>query len=50
MEKRQKGAEDIFEDIIVENFPNLGKETNIQVPGVESQTGSTQRGPHQDTL
>ena len=25
-EKRKKGAENLFEDIIVENFPNLGKE------------------------
>ena len=24
-------AENIFEDIIAENFPNLGKETDIQV-------------------
>ena len=26
-----KGAEDLFEEIIAENFPNLGKETSIQV-------------------
>ena len=30
-EEREKGAENIFEDIIVENFPNLGKVTDIQV-------------------
>ena len=24
--KKEKGAENIFEDIIAENFPNLGKE------------------------
>ena len=29
--EREKGAENIFEDIIAENFPNLGKETDIQV-------------------
>ena len=25
-EEREKGAENIFEEIIVKNFPNLGKE------------------------
>ena len=29
--EREKGAENIFEDIIAENFPNLGKETGFQV-------------------
>ena len=29
--ERKRGAENIFEDIIAENFPNLGKETDIQV-------------------
>ena len=27
--EREKGTENIFEDIIIENFPNLGKETDI---------------------
>ena len=30
-ENREKGAEDVLEDIIAVNFPSLGKETNIQV-------------------
>ena len=30
-EERGKGAENIHEDITAENFPNLGKETDIQV-------------------
>ena len=30
-EEREKGAENLFEEIIAENFPNLGKETDIQV-------------------
>ena len=30
-EEREKGPEKIFEDIIVENFPNMAKETDIQV-------------------
>ena len=38
---REKGAENILEDIIAEYFPNLGKETDIQVQ--ESQS------PKQDT-
>ena len=28
-EEREKGAENLFEDIIAEKFPNLGKETDI---------------------
>ena len=30
-EKREKGPEKIFEEIIAENFPNMGKETVTQV-------------------
>ena len=30
-QRREKSVEDIFEDIIAENFPNLRKETDIQV-------------------
>ena len=30
-EEKKKGTEKIFEEIIVENFPNMGKETVIQV-------------------
>ena len=29
--QRERGIEDIFEQIIAENFPNLGKETSIRV-------------------
>ena len=29
-EERRKGLETILEDIIAENFPNIGKERNIQ--------------------
>ena len=36
-EKREKGPEKIFEEVIAENFPNLGKETaksrKHRVPG-----------------
>ena len=30
-EERENGAENLFEEIIAENFSNLGKETDIQV-------------------
>ena len=30
-EEREKGPEKIFEEIIVENFPNMGKEMATQV-------------------
>ena len=49
--KEKKGAENAVKDIIAKNFPNLGKEKNIQAQEVykESQIRSTQRSPHQDT-
>ena len=43
--KRVKGAENIFEDKIVESFSNLEKKTFRPRKHRESQTGSTQRGP-----
>ena len=30
-EEREKGIENVFEEIIAENFPNLKKETDIRV-------------------
>ena len=38
-EKREKGAEKIFEEIIVENFPNMGKEIATQVQEVQRVPG-----------
>ena len=35
-EEREKGAEKIFEEIIVENFPNMGKEIATKVQEVQS--------------
>ena len=29
--EKEKGSQKIFEDIIIENFPNMGKETATQV-------------------
>ena len=37
-EEKKKGSEEIFEEIIVENFPNMGKEKGTQVQE-ESHTG-----------
>ena len=34
-EKREKGPEKILEEIIVENFPNMGKEIATQVQEVQ---------------
>ena len=30
-EEREKGAEDVLEQITAENFPDLGKETGIEI-------------------
>ena len=38
-EEREKGPEKIFEEIIVENFPNMGKERATQ--GQEAQKSHT---------
>ena len=34
-DEREKGPEEIFEEIIVENFPNMGKEIATQVQEVQ---------------
>ena len=50
MEKRRKGPEKIFEEIIVENFPSMGKEIVNQVheaqrvPGRINLRRNTSRG------
>ena len=38
-EEKKKGTEKIFEEIIVENFPNMAKEIVNQVQEAESHTG-----------
>lgn len=30
-EEEKKGSECLFKDIMVENFPNMGRELNIQI-------------------
>ena len=37
-EKREKTTQNVFDKIMTENFPNLGKETDIKVQKAESQT------------
>ena len=38
-EEREKGPEKIFEEIIVENFPNMGKEIATQVQDAQRVPG-----------
>ena len=41
----------MFEDIVVEDLPDLGKENSQpSSESAELHTGLTQRGTHQDTL
>ena len=46
-EEREKGPEKIFEEIIVENFPNMGKEIATQVQ--EAQRFPGRRNPRRNT-
>ena len=49
-EERQKGVENLFEEIIPENFPSLGKETQIQIQEAQRIPNKTTQGdPYQDT-
>ena len=36
--ERDRGSESIFEQIIAENFPNLGRETLIEIQEIERST------------
>ena len=50
-EERGKRAENLFEKIISENFPNLGKETDIQIQEAQRlPSKSTNAEQHQDIL
>ena len=48
-EEKKKGYEKIFEEIIVENFPNMEKEIIKFKRCKESYTGQTQGETHEDT-
>ena len=47
-EEREKGPKKIFEEIIVENFPNVGKEIAIEVQEVQRVPGRI--NPRRNTL
>ena len=50
-EEREKGIENVLEEIMVENFPNLREETDIQVWEAEKvPKGWTQTNPQQGIL
>ena len=46
--RREKGSEKIFEEIIAENFPNMGKEMVNQVQEVQRVPGRI--NPRRNTL
>ena len=48
-EEREKGPEKIFEEIIVENFPNMGKEMATQVQEVQSPIQDKPKEKHAET-
>ena len=50
-EEEEQGIENLFEKVMMENFPNLRREkiTQIQESHRESQARGTQRDPLQDT-
>ena len=48
-EEEKKGYEKIFEEIIVENFPNMEKEIVIQVQEVQSPTQDKPKEKHTKT-
>ena len=45
--ERGKGAENLFEEIIAENFPNLGMEADIQIQ--EAQRATNKINPRRST-
>ena len=48
-EEKKKGTEKIFENIIVENFPNMGKEIVNQVQEVKSPIQNKSKEKHTKT-
>ena len=46
-EEEEQGIENLFEKVMMENFPNLMRQKVTQMQ--ESQARGTQRGPLQDT-
>ena len=48
-EEKKTGSEKIFEEIIVKNFPNMGKEIVIQVQEVQSPIQDKSKEKHAKT-
>ena len=48
-EEKKKGSEKIFEEIIVENFPNMGKEIVNQVQEAQSPIEDKSKKKHKKT-
>ena len=48
-EEEEQGIENLFEKVMMENFPNLMREKVTQIQETESQSRGTQRSPLQDT-
>ena len=48
-EEKEKGSEKIFEEIIVENFPNMGKEIATQLQEVQSPIQDKPKEKHAKT-
>ena len=48
-EEREKGPEEIFEEIIAENFPNMGKEIVTQLQEVQSPIEGKPKEEHAET-
>ena len=47
--RRQKGLEKLFEEIIVENFPNMGKETVTKVQEMQKPRQDKHKDKHDKT-
>ena len=47
--EREQGIENLFEKIMMENFPNLMKEIDIQAQEAQSPKQDEPKSPHQDT-
>ena len=48
-EEREKGTENLFEEIMAENFPNLAQETDIQVQETQSPKQDEPKETHTKT-
>ena len=48
-EESEQGIENLFEEIMTKNFPNLVKEKDTQVQEAQRVSRGTQKGPHQGT-